>query len=139
MNQATSSQHPQIRREASDGILTLTFTRDDKLNAVSPEMLDVIRSAVSDFAEHDEHRVLVLAAEGRFYTAGIDIGRIDEAASTKSRSGITLRRQYRRLHVLFDEIESIEKPVIHAAQGPCFGIGVELAASSIRPISMPAV
>lgn len=109
--------------------MTLTFTRDDKLNAVSPEMLDVMRAAVSDFAENDAHRVLVFTAEGRYFSAGIDIGRLEEGASHSTPSSMNLRRDYRRLHLLFDELEAIEKPIIHAAQGPCFGVGVELSAS----------
>jgi enoyl-CoA hydratase/carnithine racemase len=44
-------------------------------------------------------------------------------------SGVALRRDYRRLHELFDEMERIEKPVVLAAQGPCLGIGVEMASS----------
>lgn len=119
----------QIRRTEADGVMTLTFTRDDKLNAVSPEMLDVMRKAVDDFAEGDQHRVLVITAEGRFFTAGIDIGRLEDGDTHNSTSGVDIRRGYRRLHLLFDELEAIEKPVIHAAQGPCFGVGVELAAS----------
>ena len=119
----------QIRRTDADGIMTLTFTRDAKLNAVSPERLDVMRAAVTDFAEQDQHRVLVITAEGRFFTAGIDIGRLEGGDTHNTNSGINLRRGYRRLHLLFDELEAIEKPVIHAAQGPCFGVGVELAAS----------
>lgn len=119
-----------IRRSEEDGVLTLTFTRDDKLNAVSPEMLDVIRAAVEDFAENPEHRVLLFTAEGRYFTTGIDIGRLEEGGAHQERnSGVRIRREYRRLHLLFDELEAIEKPVIHAAQGPCFGVGVELSAS----------
>lgn len=119
----------QIRRVDADGVMTLTFTRDDKLNAVSPEMLDVMRKAVDDFAENNQHKVMVITAEGRFFTAGIDIGRLEEGDTHATNSGVALRRGYRRLHLLFDELEAIEKPVIHAAQGPCFGVGVELAAS----------
>jgi enoyl-CoA hydratase/carnithine racemase len=123
------SESTQIRRTDSDGVITLTFTRDEKMNAVSPEMLDVMRATVADFAEKDEHRVLVFTAEGRFFTAGIDIGRLNDGESHQTSSGVNLRRDYRRLHLLFDELEAIEKPVIHAAQGPCFGVGVELSAS----------
>jgi enoyl-CoA hydratase len=124
------TEQQQIRRTEAEGVLTLTFTRDDKMNAVSPEMLDVMRTAVADFAEDARHRVLVFAAEGRFYTAGIDIGRLEEGGSHQERnSGVRIRREYRKLHLLFDELEAIEKPVVHAAQGPCFGVGVELSAS----------
>jgi enoyl-CoA hydratase/carnithine racemase len=42
-----------------------------------------------------------------------------------------MRRQYRAeaYHDLFDEMESIEKPIILAAQGHCIGVGVEMGAS----------
>jgi enoyl-CoA hydratase/carnithine racemase len=34
-----------------------------------------------------------------------------------------------RHHELHDELEKIEKPIIHAAQGPCLGLGLEMGAS----------
>jgi enoyl-CoA hydratase/carnithine racemase len=42
-----------------------------------------------------------------------------------------MRRQYRTeaYHDLFDEMESIEKPIVLAAQGHCFGVGIEMGAS----------
>jgi enoyl-CoA hydratase/carnithine racemase len=115
----------QIRRDDADGIITLTFTRDHKLNAVTDEMVDVIRSAVSDLADDESKRALVITAEGRYFTAGKDIGQMGDQSS----SGVALRRDYRRLHELFDEMERIEKPVILAAQGPCLGVGVEMGSS----------
>lgn len=115
----------QIRRVDADGIITLTFTRDHKLNAVSDEMVDVIRAAVADLADDEANRALVITAEGRYFTAGKDIGQI----GAQSASGVALRRDYRRLHELFDEMERIEKPVILAAQGPCLGVGVEMGSS----------
>jgi enoyl-CoA hydratase len=114
-----------IRRDDADGIITLTFTRDRKLNAVTDDMLDVMRAAVRDLGDDPEQRALVITAEGRYFTAGKDIGEMGAQPS----SGVALRRDYRRLHELFDEMERIEKPVILAAQGPCLGIGVEMASS----------
>jgi enoyl-CoA hydratase/carnithine racemase len=43
--------------------------------------------------------------------------------------GWNFRRNYRSHHLLYDEIEAIEKPVIIAAQGISLGAGVEMAAS----------
>lgn len=122
---STESVEDQIRRVDSDGIITLTFTRDHKLNAVSDEMVDVIRAAVVDLADDEAQRALVVTAEGRYFTAGKDIGQMGE----QSKSGVALRRNYRRLHELFDEMERIEKPIILAAQGPCLGMGVEMGSS----------
>jgi enoyl-CoA hydratase len=123
----------QIRRSVEDGVLTMTFTRPEKLNAVSPEMIDALYEAVLDLGENDDLRVLVIAAEGRFFTAGIDIGNMGASHRGIGPSGklspARLRRDYRKLHLVFDEMESIEKPVVLAAQGPCLGVGVEISGS----------
>lgn len=125
------STSTQIRRSVDDGILTMTFTRPEKLNAVSPGMLDALRDAVAELAESEELRVLVIAAEGRYFTAGIDIANMGDrgVTSTGATSPARLRRDYRKLHLLFDEMESIEKPIVLAAQGPCLGVGVEMSGS----------
>ncbi len=121
--------YDEIRRVDDDGVVTLTFTRDRKLNAVTGGMLEVIRAAVDDLAERDELRALIIAAEGRYFTAGADITALPTGETGPGTPGSQFRRNYRRLHELFDDIEAVEKPVILAAQGPCLGIGVELSAS----------
>lgn len=114
------------RRDDADGIITVTFTRDDKRNALSKAMFDVLEQAVADLADDPAQRVLVITAEGRFFTSGIDIAELGAVAE-----GGAGRRQYRHQahHDLYDEIEQIEKPVVLAAQGPCFGVGIELGVS----------
>ena len=84
-----------------------------------------MRDAVRDLGDEESHRALVITAEGRYFTAGKDIGEMGEQPA----SGVALRRNYRRLHELFDEMERLEKPIVLAAQGPCLGIGVEMASS----------
>ena len=42
-----------FRRSEDDGVLTITFTRDAKLNAVSPAMIDGLRAAVDDLDIHE--------------------------------------------------------------------------------------
>lgn len=122
------------RRDDAGGVITVTFTRDDKLNAVSPQMFGVLAEAVGDLAEHDDARVLVIAAEGRYFTAGIDLtgvrGNLGEGTDGVVR-GSNMRRQYRASahHDLFDEIEQVEKPVVLAVHSHCLGVGVELGVS----------
>ena len=122
----------EARLERDGTTLTLTFTRDEKLNAVSPPMLDALRSAVDRLAGESDIRVLVITGEGRYFTAGMDALRIGSALgliAEEGTPGSEFRRNYRNLHRLFDEIEEIEKPVVLAAQGPCLGVGVELGVS----------
>jgi enoyl-CoA hydratase len=120
------------RRSEQDGVLTLVLTRDAKLNAIDPEMIEELRRAVVDMTEREDLRVLVITAEGRYFTAGIDIASLNPdpgRTATGDVSGIKTRVFLRRLHVLLDSLESLEKPVILAAQGPCLGLGLEMAVS----------
>jgi enoyl-CoA hydratase/carnithine racemase len=121
-----------VRRDEGGGVLTITFTRDRKLNAVNPVMLDALRAAAADLAARGDLRVLVITAEGRYFTAGIDVkatGAKLDLLPGQEMSGVEFRHHYRQLHELFDEFEAIEKPVVLAAQGPCLGVGVELGVS----------
>jgi enoyl-CoA hydratase len=124
----------EARREDVDGIVTVTFTRDTKRNAVTPKMFEVIYGAVRDLGDRDDLRVLVITGEGRFFTSGLDFAslRLNVGEGTDGIvRGSNMRRQYRAEahHDLFDEIESIEKPIILAAQGACMGVGIEMGVS----------
>ena len=120
------------RRDEAEGVLTITFTRDQKLNAISPDMLDGLRAAVREMAERDDLRVLVITAEGRYFTAGIDISSLAAdpgRTADGDRSGVKVRKNLRDLHTFIDSLEALEKPVVIAAQGPCLGLGLEMAVS----------
>jgi enoyl-CoA hydratase/carnithine racemase len=124
-----------FRRSADDGVLTFTFTRDAKLNAVTPAMIDGLRAAVDDLGERDDLKVLVIAAEGRYFTAGIDLRESAGAGGGRgyapdgSFSPRRLRRGYRSFHLLMDELEAIEKPSVMAVHARCLGVGLEIGAS----------
>jgi enoyl-CoA hydratase/carnithine racemase len=112
------------------GIVTVTFDRPDKLNAIDPGMTEVLWQATRALRDRDDLRVLVIRAEGTYFTAGIDLGAVPgELDGGRPESDIRYRRLYRDHHLLYDEIEAVEKPVVLAAQGPCLGAGVELAVS----------
>jgi enoyl-CoA hydratase len=119
---------PHARTEEADGILTVVLDRDAKLNAISPQITEVLWTAVRDLAARDDLRALVITAAGRYFSAGIDLG----APSPLSAGGDggAFRAVYRRHHLLYDEFEAVEKPVVLAAQGPCLGAGLEMACSA---------
>ena len=124
-------QDPDFHREDRDGVAIVTLDRDRKLNAITPAMRDAIFRAVDDLRDRDDLRVLLIKAKGRYFTAGIDIRGTtpgDGAADGGTPTGIDVRRDYRRdLHVFLDEMEAVEKPIVMQIQGPCLGLGVEMA------------
>src|ERR1700728_3737579 len=129
LDTVTSDGMPDIRRTVTGGVLTLTFTRPSKLNALNPAMLDEIGRAVADMTEREDLRVLVITAEGRYFTAGHDIATLPrEPGKTRQggRSGMKVRAYLRGHHELLDSLEKLEKLVIVAVQGPCLGLGLEM-------------
>ena len=130
-----SSEHEAPARiDVADGVISVTWTRDAKRNAINTEMWEILEGAVSDLESEDELRVLVIRAEGRFFTAGTDIttmrANLGEGTDGVVR-GSNIRREYRldAKHDLFDRLETVEKPVVLAVHGPCFGAGIEMGAS----------
>jgi enoyl-CoA hydratase len=125
---------PHARRDDEDGIIYVTFTRPEKRNAVSIEMFSMIKEAVRDLRDNDDHRVLVIQAEGAYFTGGKDVAdlRVNVGEGTDGTvRGSNMRAQYRAEadHDLFDALEQVEKPVVLAAQGHCLGVGIEMGVS----------
>ena len=60
------------RRDDVEGVVTVTFTRDEKMNAVTPGMFEVLAEALRDLGDRDDLRVLVITGEGRYFTSGLD-------------------------------------------------------------------
>lgn len=117
-----------------DSVVTVTFTRPEKLNAINPEMTNALWDALRTLQDSDDVRCMVITAEGRFFSAGIDLSatigdRPGNPATAHQHAGWNYRRNYRSHHLLYDEFESTEKPVIQVIQGPCLGAGLEMATS----------
>ena len=120
-----STEH--ARREDREGVAVVTLDRPDKRNALSIAMRDVIFQAVDEVRDREDLRVLLIRAEGPFFTAGIDIVEHQKVYS-HNRTMQVFRRDYRRnIHRNFDEMEQVEKPIVMAINGPCLGLGLEMA------------
>jgi enoyl-CoA hydratase/carnithine racemase len=113
-----------------DGIVTVTITRPDKLGAITPEVTAVLWDAVMALGDRSDLRALIITGTGRYFTAGIDV---TTPAGCKiegdDRSAVAFRRSYRHHHLLYDEMEAVEKPIIIAANGTSIGAGLEMAVS----------
>jgi enoyl-CoA hydratase/carnithine racemase len=105
----------------------LTLNRPAKRNAMTIAMREFIFAAVDDLRDREDLRVLLLRANGSFFSSGIDIVE-HQRLFPPSRTMQSFRRDYRRnIHRHFDEMEMVEKPVVMAINGPCLGLAVEMA------------
>lgn len=128
----TDTPHAQL--DEHDGVLTVTFDRPEKLNAIDAPMTALMWEAVHALETRDDLGVLVIRAHGPYFTAGIDISGIDISERTPSQ----YRRDYREHTSLYDAFEAVDKPIVLAAQGHCFGAGVEMAVSCDFRFASPA-
>ncbi|MCC5856678.1 MAG: enoyl-CoA hydratase/isomerase family protein [Ectothiorhodospiraceae bacterium] len=62
-----------VTTQRDDDILTLTLNRPERHNALVPELLDALRAEL-DACTQEPPRALILAAEGRSFSSGGDVG-----------------------------------------------------------------
>jgi len=121
-----------IRRENRIGWIVLN--RPEKLNAISPEMLEELSTALKELEGDEGVRVIVITGSGRAFSAGADV------TAFLSANPVNSYIYSRRFQEILDMIERIPKPVIASINGYALGGGLELAmACDIRIASENAM
>lgn len=122
---------PHLLTEDADGVLIATLNRPDKLNALSGETMSLLEGALHRFRDSPELKVMLVRANGRYFSAGADMKSGAPASYPRTPSGI--RENHRRglhgMHRIYDEMEHIEKPIVAAIHATCVGGGLELVLS----------
>jgi enoyl-CoA hydratase len=117
--------------EERGSVLQLTLNRPAKYNALNKEIFLGLRGGLEMFAERRDLRVLLIRAEGRYFSAGADLGEEDPPDMNGSSSAVRTwyRRELNGMLALYQEMEAVEKPIVVAHQGKCIGGGLELSLS----------
>ncbi len=117
-----------FRVERADGVATITFTRPERLNALTFSSYADLRDFFFEVPHRDDTRVVVLRGEGRAFCSGGDVDEIigatlamrpDELLSFTTMTGEVVRA-----------IRESPAPVIAAIQGTAAGAGSVLALAS---------
>lgn len=112
-----------IHSSLNDGVLSLTITRPEALNALNADVISQLAEAVEAAQTDTAVRVIVLTGSGeKAFVAGADI---KEFADFNAKQGKQLA-QHGQDH-LFNRVERSNKPVIAAINGFALGGGLELA------------
>ncbi len=113
-----------ITKELNDGVLTLTISRPECLNALNTETINELREIMNEVYDDKEVKGVILTGEGeKAFVAGADIKEI--AALNE----LNARKFAENGQEAFSLIENSEKPVIAAVNGFALGGGCELAMS----------
>ena len=120
-----------IRYEVDGPVALITLDRPEAANAQSSQMLDEIDRALDLVDGDDSVRVVVLAGEGKHFSAGHDLKEILEGASEWARMRETPEGKLRHEQIMYWDkcirLRDFRKPTIAAVQGTCAAAGLMLA------------
>lgn len=71
-----------IRRDLTDGLLTLTIDRPDKANALTSQMLNALADHVEAASSDESVKVVALTGAGKVFSSGADLGDVGAGLST---------------------------------------------------------
>jgi enoyl-CoA hydratase len=111
-----------IRTEVHGNVLKIIIDNASKRNSINPEMMEKLHEAMTVLDETDDYWVGVLCAEGRDFTAGLDLPKFFD--QNAKRTG-TWAPKKGKIDVLGLE-SRCRKPVVTAVQGLVYAIGLEL-------------
>jgi len=127
---------PLVLYAVDAGVATITFNRPEKLNALTPDMLNRFFDCVAEAARDPAVRVVVLTGSGKGFCAGLDLGVIGGGGSGAVRLPSEPQPQWgddigpglkRFFSGGWNGLITSRKPAIAAINGPAFGWGFILA------------
>ena len=108
--------------EASEHILTITFNRPEKLNALDPESYHLLAQALYRLQHDSTLRVGIIQANGKHFTSGLELDKW-AAIFAKGQAPEMLQGEIDPYGIAG---ETLSKPLVIAAQGLCYTSGLEL-------------
>ncbi|MBA02816.1 MAG: enoyl-CoA hydratase [Gammaproteobacteria bacterium] len=122
--------YTRLRSEIDNKVGRITLSKPDEFNRMPPAFWSEFPDAIEEMDESGAIRALVISAEGKHFTSGMDTSVFTSGRSgpeyEAGRRGERSRRHIARLQDSFSVIERVRMPVIAAIQGACIGGGVDM-------------
>ncbi len=113
----------EVRKDKENMRATLVLSRPERLNTLTPEMVEEISTALGSLEEDPEVRCLIMRGAGeKAFCAGADVTAFTGVDKAHKAWSFT-----KRTHQVFKQLEDFPKPTIAAIRGYAFGGGLELA------------
>jgi enoyl-CoA hydratase/carnithine racemase len=129
---APGSSFEAIRYEVDGPVATVTLNRPQAANAQNSRMLEELDAALDIVDADDDVRVLVLAGEGKHFSAGHDLKELLAGTDEWARMRDTAEGKLHHEQVMYWDkcvrLRDFRKPTIAAVQGACAAAGLMLAA-----------
>lgn len=119
--------------DPATGISRLTLNRPERMNTMDPGFFPALQGAVRALDEAGQTRVLVIAATGKHFSAGMALdvfaGGLGLLDTSDARKRLAFQAGLRKLMDCFSAIDEARFPVLCAVQGGCIGGALDLAAA----------
>ena len=128
--------------DTSDKILTITLNRPQKLNALTPELLDELKETLDKAAADEAVSVVVIRSTGRVFCAGYDLNEehwVTSQYPANHPGGVDYEQDKKDIDKLLAywlDMWRFPKPIITAVQGACLSGAGELLAVSDLVVAM---
>jgi enoyl-CoA hydratase len=123
-----------VLRETDGAVATLTLNRPERLNTITPELIEDLRAALAEAQADDEIRVIRLKGAGRAFCAGYDIDwgaeTMQEAEAGAPWDPMADLAMMSRFVDTYMSLWRSPKPVIAQVHGFCVGGGTDFALCS---------
>jgi methylglutaconyl-CoA hydratase len=123
----------QLLIEGTNGVRTITMNRPEKRNALSPELMAELITALTEAAQ-DDCGVVILTGAGPAFCAGLDMEHMATAHSHKPEEA---RHDAEDMARLLRTLYEFPKPIIAAVNGPAMASGMSLATIPDFTLSVP--
>jgi enoyl-CoA hydratase/carnithine racemase len=107
----------------AEAVARLTLNNPDKRNPLDHDVLDAIAATLPELADGIETRCIVITGKGRAFSAGYDIGAIDDSSFEQEAEALVAHP----FHAAMEAVSAHPYPVLAAINGHCLGGGLELA------------
>ncbi len=125
---------PPLLYDSDRGVATLTLNRPERLNAVTPAMIERLDQALARAQADEQVRVIRLRGAGRAFCAGYDLDWASEQMNAiDARGPWDPIEDYRNMSRFVDSYMALwrsPKPVVAQVHGVCIGGGSDLALCS---------
>jgi 2-(1,2-epoxy-1,2-dihydrophenyl)acetyl-CoA isomerase len=116
---------PSVLVSVEAGVETITLNRPEKLNALNPEMHQLLRAALERAALEPEIRAVLLTGAGRAFCTGQDLAERDVSAGAAPIDlSVSLGSHY---NPLVRRLRALPKPIVCAVNGVAAGAGANIA------------
>ena len=109
------------------GVAYLTFNRPAKHNAMNTQFSNDMHAALAALDDDPAVRVVVTTGAGESYSAGGDLGWMQEQANS-DRAGRMV--EARNFALMLRRLDNMKKPVIARVNGPAYGGGIGMISVS---------